>query len=445
MSNKRTQNFRLAAAAAAGLALVLSACHHSAGSMASSTPATSAASALTADLSSPALISGAVPSDLSGLSPSTSAQGSAAASSGAVPSSGGPGPSAGTSTSVTSSALPSPLTARTRQSAPAHPGGTTTPGSTTRGAAAPPTTTSSGQTQRVAPPPTGTTWTPPNSPAGPTSAPGQVTYATFTRTVALPQPAGQQINDASLAAGQTRTVQQGHAGQIQITYRQEYVGGAATGAPVEASRQTIQAARPTITAVGTAQTLTYQSYTRTQSIGQPADQQVNDSSMYVGQSQVVQQGHPGSQTITYRQKYINGSASGGPVQVSSQVTQSAQPTIIHIGTKQQPSASWQRDSGLASSTVGAVNSWRRSHGLKALSSGGGCPSSDALSYAQSEGGSGGCGLDAYGYTSGSGAVDAWAGDPGHRAALASPDYTAIGCTAYSKSDGSGASVSCALG
>lgn len=258
------------------------------------------------------------------------------------------------------------------------------------------------------------------------------------------QPADQHTDDASLPAGQSKLVQHGHPGQISITYRQKYIDGTASGSAVEISRETIQNAQPTITAVGTAQVVTYRSYTQTQTIAQPDDQQVDDSSMYVGQSQVTQQGHPGSRTVTYKQKYVNGSASGDPVQTGSQVTQSAQPTITHVGTKQHPSASWQRDSGLASSTVAAVNSWRSQHGLKTLSSGYGCPSSDALSYAQSQGGDGGCGLDAYGYTSGSGAVSAWAGESGHRAAMASPDYTGIGCTAYVKSDGSGASISCAL-
>ena len=191
--------------------------------------------------------------------------------------------------------------------------------------------------------------------------------------------------------------------------------------------------------------VTHSSYTKTQSTPQPADQTVNDPNLPQGQTRVTQNGHPGRITITYSQTYVDGTKSGSPQETDRTTTSSAKPTITHVGTMDPPASTWQRDSSLASSTVSAINSWRSAHGYKRLNSATTGDCGGALKYAQSHGDSGGCGMDAFGYSSGSAAVNGWANDPSHRPVLAdNVDFTAVSCSAFTLSGNRGASISCSF-
>ena len=83
--------------------------------------------------------------------------------------------------------------------------------------------------------------------------------------------------------------------------------------------------------------ISYQTTTQTQEVGQPADQQQNDSSLAAGTTTVVQQGQPGSVEITLRTTVTNGQA-GAPEEVSRRTLTEATPTIAKVGTKQAPVA-----------------------------------------------------------------------------------------------------------
>ncbi len=78
----------------------------------------------------------------------------------------------------------------------------------------------------------------------------RVTYTTSSKTLALPQPADQKVNDGSLAKGTTKITQSGHAGKSEVTYRTKLVNGKA-GEAQEVSRKTIVEAVPTVIHVGT--------------------------------------------------------------------------------------------------------------------------------------------------------------------------------------------------
>ncbi len=72
-------------------------------------------------------------------------------------------------------------------------------------------------------------------------------------------------------------------------------------------------------------------------VGQPADEQQDDSSLAAGTTSVVQQGQPGSVEITLRTTVTNGQA-GAPEEVSRRTLTEARATITKVGTKQAPAA-----------------------------------------------------------------------------------------------------------
>jgi uncharacterized protein YabE (DUF348 family) len=78
----------------------------------------------------------------------------------------------------------------------------------------------------------------------------RIRFTTTTRTEPVAQPADEQQNDGSLAAGTSTVVQQGQPGSVEITYRTRATNGKA-GAPRELSRRTVTDALPTISKVGT--------------------------------------------------------------------------------------------------------------------------------------------------------------------------------------------------
>ncbi|MDQ2740277.1 MAG: G5 domain-containing protein [Actinomycetota bacterium] len=245
-----------------------------------------------------------------------------------------------------------------------------------------------------------------------------------------------------MAKGQTKTVQQGHPGKVSVTYRQQYVDGAKSGSPVENSRATVSSAVATIVHVGTkvaappAAKITYSTFTESQSTSQPGDQRVNDSSMAEGTTKVVQQGHPGKVTITYKQKYVNGAKSGSPVEISRQTTTSAVATIIHIGTKPKPAATWVYNGSTASGVASAVNQYRISQGKSSL------PHSSSSSLTPDTSAD----IHSWGNSSPSSIVAAWAASPEHRIAMLDDFDTRITCGYWTMSDGSkGPYSSCTLG
>jgi len=78
----------------------------------------------------------------------------------------------------------------------------------------------------------------------------RIRFTTTTRTEPVAQPADEQQNDGSLAAGTSTVVQQGQPGSVEITYRTRVTNGKA-GAPRELSRRTVTDSLPTISKVGT--------------------------------------------------------------------------------------------------------------------------------------------------------------------------------------------------
>ncbi len=85
--------------------------------------------------------------------------------------------------------------------------------------------------------------------------------------------------------------------------------------------------------------VSYKTTTKTETVAQPADKQVGDSSMAAGTKKVVTKGHPGEVTVYYHTKIANGVA-GEPVEVSRKTVTPAVATVVHVGTKTQaPSGS----------------------------------------------------------------------------------------------------------
>lgn len=83
----------------------------------------------------------------------------------------------------------------------------------------------------------------------------RVTYTETTETEEIPQPASKQVADASMAAGTTKTVQEGRPGELAIHYRTKVTNGV-PGETVEASREVVTEAVATITHIGTKSTVT---------------------------------------------------------------------------------------------------------------------------------------------------------------------------------------------
>ena len=72
--------------------------------------------------------------------------------------------------------------------------------------------------------------------------------------------------------------------------------------------------------------------TQTEIIAQPGDQQVDDSSLAEGTTEVTQQGRPGEASVVYAVTTTNG-VETGRTEVSRTVTVEALPTITAVGTK----------------------------------------------------------------------------------------------------------------
>jgi uncharacterized protein YabE (DUF348 family) len=84
-------------------------------------------------------------------------------------------------------------------------------------------------------------------------------------------------------------------------------------------------------------------------VPQPADQQVEDSSMDAGTSVVTQQGAPGKDSVTYQVTTVNGAESAktevGRTSITAPVA-----TVVAVGTKEEPVAAPRSSSGSSSSS-----------------------------------------------------------------------------------------------
>ncbi|MEP6560180.1 MAG: ubiquitin-like domain-containing protein [Nakamurella sp.] len=80
----------------------------------------------------------------------------------------------------------------------------------------------------------------------------RVTRANAAEEVEVPQPADQQVDDSSLAAGSSSVTQQGTAGKDSVTYEITTTNGAITG-KTEIARTAISPAQASVIAVGTKQ------------------------------------------------------------------------------------------------------------------------------------------------------------------------------------------------
>lgn len=269
----------------------------------------------------------------------------------------------------------------------------------------------------------------PTAPAGSTTTP--VPAESTTRPVARTSEVVQESESTTPPAATTHEAPQ--------PPRPAATGGATPPATRTSTASPVQASTP----AARVPVVTTRTYTQTQAIPQPADQTVHDATMTVGQSMITRKGHPGLKVITYSQRVVDGRDAGSPAVVSSAVTVDAIATVIKVGVKPVP-VTWRQSSGLAASTVAAINSWRASHGLLRLNPGWQCPVSDGLAWAESEGAGGGCGMDAWGFDTGSNVVAAWAAEPSHRVSLEDTSVTGLTCVSFVRSDGSGSSVSCSF-
>lgn len=144
-----------------------------------------------------------------------------------------------TATTPSSAAPTTTGTATTSSSESTSPSGASTPTSTE------PTTSASASK------PTTSATKPKSRPTTTKPKPPVVTYKTFTETVSIAQPASQTVQDPSMAKGTSKVVQRGHPGKAAISYRQKYIDGEKSGAPVKLSSSVTTPAVPTITHVGT--------------------------------------------------------------------------------------------------------------------------------------------------------------------------------------------------
>jgi uncharacterized protein YabE (DUF348 family) len=86
-------------------------------------------------------------------------------------------------------------------------------------------------------------------------------------------------------------------------------------------------------------------------VAQPADQQVEDSSLAAGSSSVTQQGSPGKDSVTYQVTTVNG-AQSAKTEVSRTNVTPAVASVITVGTKQAAT----RSSSTGSSSTGSSSS-----------------------------------------------------------------------------------------
>jgi uncharacterized protein YabE (DUF348 family) len=95
--------------------------------------------------------------------------------------------------------------------------------------------------------------------------------------VEVPQPADQQVEDSSLAAGTSSVTTQGTAGKDSVTYEVTTTNGAVTG-KVEVARTAITPAQASVIAVGTKQNSSTSSSSRTAASSSSSDSEVSASS-----------------------------------------------------------------------------------------------------------------------------------------------------------------------
>ena len=98
-------------------------------------------------------------------------------------------------------------------------------------------------------------------------------------------------------------------------------------------------------------------------VSQPADQQVDDSSLAAGTTTVTQQGAPGTDQITWEVTTTNGAETGKTEIARTNITP-AQATVIAVGTKEQVRAS----SSTGSSSSGSSSASASSSGSSSSSS-----------------------------------------------------------------------------
>ncbi len=113
--------------------------------------------------------------------------------------------------------------------------------------------------------------------------------------------------------------------------------------------------------------------TQDEDVAQPADQQVEDSSLDEGTTSVTQQGAPGKDSVTYEITTTNG-AESGRTEVSRANVTPAQATIIAVGTKSTYSApssssSYSSDSSSSGSSSSSSSSGSSSSSAAPVSSG----------------------------------------------------------------------------
>jgi uncharacterized protein YabE (DUF348 family) len=90
-------------------------------------------------------------------------------------------------------------------------------------------------------------------------------------------------------------------------------------------------------------------------VPQPADQQVEDSSLAAGTSSVTTQGTAGKDSVTYEVTTTNGAVTG-KVEVARTAISPAQASVIAVGTKQSSSSSQGSSSSQSSSSAGSSSS-----------------------------------------------------------------------------------------
>jgi uncharacterized protein YabE (DUF348 family) len=105
----------------------------------------------------------------------------------------------------------------------------------------------------------------------------RVAKTTAAEEVEVPQPADQQVEDSSMAAGTTSVTTQGTAGKDSVTYEVTTTNGAVTG-KVEVARTAITPAQASVIAVGTKQSSSTSSSSRTAASSSSSDSEESASS-----------------------------------------------------------------------------------------------------------------------------------------------------------------------
>lgn len=215
------------------------------------------------------------------------------------------------------------------------------------------------------------------------------------------------------------------------------IGGGKYGPSLPVTRQSmasflhrvdtiLSAAKPT-SPKPPADTVTWDVYTVGVKIPQPADQRVNDNTLFEGDTKVVREGHIGWRTVTYKQKLVNGKKCGAPVQTKQEVTTAPVATIIHVGTKPKPAPKWIYHADIALEISRLVNEYRVSQlgpdkALSPIAEDSGIHPKDGQFTSQTP-----ASLHAFGYTTAKEVVDAWIASPEHEQGMVS-SYAPHGVT-----------------